>query len=85
MLHIACSVLLAGCNEPMEEKEHTEHKEDTGQQVSASQKTGDETLGMTGSEPTVEQELPDYRYQQMPDVEVDYIQESSGGHCIWKW
>lgn len=70
VLGIVYSVFLVGCSEPMEEKGHIE---DMGQQASVHQITNNETMEMTESEPTMEQEVPDYGYQQMPDMSVNYL------------
>lgn len=85
VLSVIYSVLLVGCSKPMEEKEHTEDME---QQVSVQRITEKETMEMTemeptteqketmemtGMEPTTEQKVSDYKYQQMPDMNVNYL------------
>lgn len=69
LIIIMCFLLLTGCSKTMEE----EHAGDMEQWVSVPQITENEAMGTTGMESITAPKDSEYKYQQMPDLEVDYL------------
>lgn len=83
LIIIVCSVLLTGCNNNMGK----ENAEATEQQMSANLVSEDDISDTKEPEPTTEKEVTDYKYQdykwqEMPDLKVDYIPELGYHRCV---